>query len=97
MCSRIVRLIILIVLCYYAGGSYLYAQQPRYFVDGMVWPHLENSRSDESLILIRPISGAVVSLETPSDTSYTVSDDFGRFFFRKISSRYFTLKVKCMG
>lgn len=96
MCSRIVRLIVLIALCI-MQGSYLYAQQPRYFVDGVVWPHLENSRSDESLIFIRPISGAVVTLETPSDTSYSVSDDFGRFFFRKISSRYFTLKVKCMG
>ena len=96
MYLRIARLVILIALCVLQGNC-IYAQQSRRLVDGIVWPHSVDIESDEESIFIRPVSGAVVVLETPSDTSYTVSDDFGRFMFRKVSSRYFRLKVECMG
>lgn len=97
--KRILKFIFAILVVYALSGGSASAQQKR-LVEGSVRVHPDDMEiMTGGVIDIRygMLPGAVVLMQTPTDTIYTTTDDFGRFLFRKVTARYFTLKVESMG
>ena len=89
-----VRRILLSVLMLFAMHTMqANAQQAKYMASGSVLSHSEEGDGS----VLTPVSGAVVQLVSPSDTLYTVTDNQGRFAFRKVVSPHCTISVECLG
>ena len=85
--KRILKFIFAILVVYALSGGSASAQQKR-LVEGSVRVHPDDMEiMTGGVIDIRygMLPGAVVLMQTPTDTIYTTTDDFGRFLFRKVS------------
>ena len=89
--------VVVLTLCMFQS-SMVYAQPAKYTIGGIVHTWAQDQGQDEyGYSIFDAVEAAVVTLESKTDTLHTTTDLHGRFLFRKFTSRYFKVRVECLG